>query len=332
MANLLSPGVAVTTNDLSQVVQAAGDSQACFSGDFVKGPVNTPTLITSIAELKEVFGNPTSQNYNQWYQVFNFLQYSGEILVTRAADTNGTPKESDLIFNSGDFVGTTNDTKIENTEIITQDTNKIALKNNAKLLKVSDNIKFKNNPDVFTITKVENKNIQVKNPDFVELTELEVSLVKPTFYEDETINFDFTSNGNVTIQALTQGFIEIDEDTKTIKPLKSGSVDIVFTAQKDNLRAKKLKETLTIQARPEVDLIVTPNTISATIGTEEIINVSTSGIFEISNTDDSKATAEIENNTIKINPLEQGQTTLTIIASKEGFKNKEVQVQITINS
>lgn len=331
MANLLSPGVAVTTNDLSQVVQAAGDSQACFSGDFVKGPVNVPTLITSIAELKEIFGNPTSQNYNQWYQVFNFLQYSGEILVTRAADTNGTPKETPLTFNSGDFVGTTKDTKIENTEIVAQEENKISLKNNAKLLNVNDNIKFKNDPKIYVITKVENKTIQVKNPDFVELTELEVSLIKPTFFEDETITFDYTSNGNVTIQALQSGFIQIDEANKTIKPLKSGSVDIVFTAQKDNLRAKKLKETLTIQARPEVDLIVTPSSITANIGTDETINVSTSGTFEISNTDSSKATAEIQDNTIIIQPLEQGQTTLTITASKEGFKDKVIEVQIEVS-
>lgn len=98
MANLLSPGVAVTTKDLSQVTTAAGDSAACFCGDFIKGPVNAPTLISSVAELKETFGGPTKANYNQWYQCYNFLQYSGELYVVRAADINGTLTETDFKY------------------------------------------------------------------------------------------------------------------------------------------------------------------------------------------------------------------------------------------
>lgn len=89
MAVLLSPGVSVTEVDASTIVPTLGSSVCVFAGNFKKGDVNAYNLITSVDELIQTHGLPDDDNYNDWYQVYNFLRYSNTILTSRAANING---------------------------------------------------------------------------------------------------------------------------------------------------------------------------------------------------------------------------------------------------
>jgi len=87
---LLSPGVQVVEIDASAIVPTVSNSVAVFGGSFEKGPVGKYSLITNEAELVNFYGYPRSWNYNDFYQCANFLKYGNSLLVSRAANTNGS--------------------------------------------------------------------------------------------------------------------------------------------------------------------------------------------------------------------------------------------------
>ena len=82
----VSPGVQVNEIDLTNVVPAVATSIGASAGAFQKGPVNSPTLITSEEELLRIFGRPqnTSNQFESWFTVANFLAYTDACYVTRA--------------------------------------------------------------------------------------------------------------------------------------------------------------------------------------------------------------------------------------------------------
>lgn len=90
MVQMLSPGVYTTEIDASQVTPVVSNTTAVFSGKFDKGPVGAYSLITSVEELIYTYGYPKDDNYNDWYQCYNFLQYGNTLYVARAANTNGS--------------------------------------------------------------------------------------------------------------------------------------------------------------------------------------------------------------------------------------------------
>jgi len=90
MAEMLSPGVFVQEIDASSIVPTVSNSVGVFAGDFHRGPVGISTLITSVADLLTFYGEPSSTNYNDFYAAYNFLQYGNKLLVSRAANINGT--------------------------------------------------------------------------------------------------------------------------------------------------------------------------------------------------------------------------------------------------
>ena len=53
---LLSPGVFLNENDLSQITQGPVAAGAALVGPTVIGPVNIPTLVTSYSQYKAIFG------------------------------------------------------------------------------------------------------------------------------------------------------------------------------------------------------------------------------------------------------------------------------------
>lgn len=114
-----SPGVEISEiNSVNHNINVMGDI-AIFVGEFEKGPINEPKYITDVLQFKLTFGRATEDNYNQWYQVFNFLMYSKGIWVCRTSGDNfeysnnnniiaKTPGEwgnllSVEIFNSSDY-------------------------------------------------------------------------------------------------------------------------------------------------------------------------------------------------------------------------------------
>jgi hypothetical protein len=90
MAFQLSPGVNVSEIDLTAVVPSVATSVGAFAGIFTWGPVNEIITISDEARLAETFGKPTNDNYEYWFSAANFLAYSNNLKVVRAANTDTT--------------------------------------------------------------------------------------------------------------------------------------------------------------------------------------------------------------------------------------------------
>jgi hypothetical protein len=90
MAFQLSPGINVSEIDLSTVVPSVATSIGGVAGNFNWGPVNEVTTITDEVRLVERFGKPDTINYEYWFSAANFLAYSNNLKVVRAANTTST--------------------------------------------------------------------------------------------------------------------------------------------------------------------------------------------------------------------------------------------------
>jgi hypothetical protein len=90
MAFQLSPGVNVSEIDLTTIVPSTATSIGAFAGIFNWGPVNDVTLVTDEVRLVERFGKPDSTNYEHWFSVANFLAYTNNLKLVRAANTSST--------------------------------------------------------------------------------------------------------------------------------------------------------------------------------------------------------------------------------------------------
>ena len=90
MAFQLSPGINVSEIDLTTVVPSVATSIGGIAGNFNWGPVNEVTTITDEVRLVERFGKPDSTNYEYWFSAANFLAYSNNLKIVRAANTTST--------------------------------------------------------------------------------------------------------------------------------------------------------------------------------------------------------------------------------------------------
>lgn len=90
MALSQSPAVTVTEIAIGGTTPNLGDITSAFVGHFNKGAVEKPIYVNDITSFTSLFGEYTSENRNDWYQVRNFLEYkAGKIKVARAVDTQG---------------------------------------------------------------------------------------------------------------------------------------------------------------------------------------------------------------------------------------------------
>ena len=107
MAFQLSAGVNVSEIDLTTVVPSVASSTGAFAGKFSWGPVNEITTISDEVRLIERFGRPTDGNYEYWFSAANFLAYSNNLKVVRAANSattrNATANGGILIENETDY-------------------------------------------------------------------------------------------------------------------------------------------------------------------------------------------------------------------------------------
>lgn len=112
MAEMLSPGVFITEIDASAIVPTVSNSIAVFAGRFSQGPVNKFQIITNTDDLITYYGKPNNDNYNDWYQCYNFLQYSNKLLICRAANVRGTYTDIDGAIIGQDVLADINKTKV----------------------------------------------------------------------------------------------------------------------------------------------------------------------------------------------------------------------------
>lgn len=104
---LISPGVFLNENDLSQITQGPVAAGAAVIGPTVIGPVNTPTLVTSYSDYKSKFGAAfVSGGINYEYltsiAALNYFEQGGEsLLVTRVVSGSYTEATASVLSNLG---------------------------------------------------------------------------------------------------------------------------------------------------------------------------------------------------------------------------------------
>ena len=89
--SLASPGIRVREVDLTRGgISNTTSISAGIAAPFEKGPVEEVVTITTENELVNVFGKPSTSNYQyeSWYSASNFLSYGGSLKVVRCAGTN----------------------------------------------------------------------------------------------------------------------------------------------------------------------------------------------------------------------------------------------------
>jgi hypothetical protein len=107
--NLASPGIVVREVDLTLGrATPSSDKIGAIVAPFVKGPVDSPTLVENENDLLNNFGEPytTDKHYEHWMVASSYLAYGGTLLVSRADDAS--------LNNS--FVGTASSIKIKSEE------------------------------------------------------------------------------------------------------------------------------------------------------------------------------------------------------------------------
>lgn len=103
---MTAPSVITQTIDKSTYIPNFTNEVACFAGYFEKGPINEPQFITDINQFKFIFGRGIDLHHNDWYQVYNYLQYANGLWVTRTSGNrnyNATNEERLYINNSDEF-------------------------------------------------------------------------------------------------------------------------------------------------------------------------------------------------------------------------------------
>lgn len=106
---LISPGVFLRENDLSQITAGPITVGSALIGPTVIGKVNIPTLVTSYSEYKAKFGTTfvsggNTQEYLTSIAAYNYFQQGGtSLLVTRVTSGSNaayTPATSSAVVNS----------------------------------------------------------------------------------------------------------------------------------------------------------------------------------------------------------------------------------------
>lgn len=94
-SNTISPSVRFTEQDLTLLVSTNITNAVGLVGYCSKGPINTPTLVTSLANLQQTFGFPhTEYDYPPYlyYAAANALTASNAVFIVRVADTDPLSK------------------------------------------------------------------------------------------------------------------------------------------------------------------------------------------------------------------------------------------------
>jgi len=93
---LISPGVFLSENDLSQITQGPIAAGAAILGPTVTGPINIPTLVTTYSDYKSIFGaafvsGGVPFEYLTSIAALNYFEQGGDsLLVTRVASGSYT--------------------------------------------------------------------------------------------------------------------------------------------------------------------------------------------------------------------------------------------------
>jgi len=99
---LISPGVFLQENDLSQITQGPVQVGAALIGPTVSGEVNIPTVVTTYSQYKSKFGSTfvsggSVLEYLTSIAALNYFEQGGDsLLVTRVASGSYTPATASI--------------------------------------------------------------------------------------------------------------------------------------------------------------------------------------------------------------------------------------------
>ena len=329
MANLLSPGIQVSEVDQSQITPTEGDSAAVFGGDFEKGPVGVHTLISTVQELRDNYGMPNTKNYNDYYQVQNFLAYSGAIYVSRAADLNGTPTQLDgLLFEENAYKTNVNATKVEDVKVIEADSVDVKFEKTDKF-QVGQVLKINDSNKEYKIKYIRNEIKQIPNPDYQPLTQLIVEPSESSVHVDEVVNYVITTDAETyEVETDKPDVVLINKSNKSLTALKAGSAIVTFRAAKEGSRPNKFELRFDAQEKESTKLIVSPEQLDVIKGQQGVLNIDTDADDYLI-VSKNLGIATIENDKKTVNGVREGSTTIEITAQAQG-KNEVIKT-ITVN-
>ncbi len=95
-SNTISPSVRITENDLTFISPTTSFHKVALVGFASKGPINTPTSVTTLTDLVTKFGNPHPDTSDPYliYAAQQVLRVSSEVIITRVADVDPTSNTS----------------------------------------------------------------------------------------------------------------------------------------------------------------------------------------------------------------------------------------------
>lgn len=107
MAFQVSPGVVTKEVDLSSIIPAVSTTVAGYAAQFQWGPADHLVTVDSENNLVGLFGEPTDDNYKEWFPAANFLGYGSNLRLARyvgdtarnAAGPGGVSGSDSLIRN-----------------------------------------------------------------------------------------------------------------------------------------------------------------------------------------------------------------------------------------
>ena len=127
---------------------------AFFGGNFTKGPIEQPFVITNKDELVRYFGEPTNSNYNEWFQCSKFFDYGNQLLISRAyTDNKVTAVEATEGLSEGnsDFV-MTDVSKVLINSIVSFEDDDFGTCTDAEKIYTVTNISYDSGTEKYTIT------------------------------------------------------------------------------------------------------------------------------------------------------------------------------------
>lgn len=84
---MLTPNLYVKEREIVTTPSQTSPSTVVAMLPMKSGMSMQEVIINSADELISYFGEPSDYNYKEWFQVWNFLQYSSPITVIRVVDT-----------------------------------------------------------------------------------------------------------------------------------------------------------------------------------------------------------------------------------------------------
>jgi len=108
----ISPGVITKEIDLTTVVPEVSMTEGGIAGPFRWGPAYDRTIVSSEAELSNIFGKPDTATYKTFFTAASYLAYSGNLKVVR---TPNTADAKNATMDSANVVYIANDEDYENT-------------------------------------------------------------------------------------------------------------------------------------------------------------------------------------------------------------------------